>query len=798
MAELLEFFKDPDQLAEVLRQSEKCFLNVFDHLPTGIAIQTGDRLVYANIAVAGLVGLTNRAKLPAPSLLDFVAPADRAGLSKQLEAAAASRQLLEHEVRFIQVDGAEVEVELTAVPLIFRDQPTTLFTLQAITEQRVAERLIARYVDIINNLPLGLHVYHLVDPADDRTLRLVAANPAAVQLTGLPMPEVVGKTIDEILPALRRYDVSHKFAEVVRTGQAVEFEQEIFYGDDYVSEAWFSFRAFPLQQNCVGVLFDDLTLRKQAEESLKRSEARYRAIVEDQTELVDRYLPDGTIIFVNDAYCRYFGQKRAELIGRSFSPHIHPEDRDKVQKHIAGLSQTNPLGTFEHRIILPDGQIRWQQWTDRAIFDQQGRLVEFQAVGRDITAQKEAEAERERLLAAEREQRLLAETLHEVTLALTAQTSHEAVLDEILRQTKRLVPYTTANIALLEDDILRTVRWFGYDLFGAAAELVSKLAQSLNEFPLEAKTVYTRQPVIVADTRQEPGWVRHKETLWIRAYMTIPICHQNRVLGMLRLDGDTPHQFSSADARRLLPLANAAAIALENARLYEQARQDAETKSILLNEVNHRVKNNLSAIIGLLYAERRHLAEKDRPAYQAAIQDVINHVQGLATVHTLLSASGWKPLLLSNLIDQVIRAALQSLPLNRHISVKVPPAPIQVTSKQASSLALVINELATNTVKYGLSELGTGQITIGLAVEQPPNSAEPQILVEFRDNGPGFPEDVLHLRQHSVGLYLIQRIVRQDLKGNVTWYNDHGAVTSIRFKAEAIQTGPEDNSAGVA
>ncbi len=798
MAELLEFFKDPDQLAEMLRQSEKCFLNVFDHLPTGIVIQTSAGVVYANTAATRLVDLTNRAKQPAPSLLDFVAPADRAGLRKQLEAAAASRRLLECEVRFIQVDGAEVEVELTAVPLIFRDQPTTLFTLQAITEQRVTERLIARYVDIINNLPLGLHVYHLADPADDRTLRLVAANPAAVQLTGLPMPEVVGKTIDEILPVLRRYDVPYRFAEVVRTGQAVEFEQEIIYGDDYISEAWFSFRVFPLRQNCVGVLFDDLTLRKQAEESLKRGEARYRAIVEDQTELVDRYLPDGTIIFVNDAYCRYFGQKRADLIGRSFSPHIHPEDRDLVQKHITGLSQTNPVGTVEHRIILPDGQIRWQQWTDRAIFDQQGRLVEFQAVGRDITAQKEAEAERERLLAAEREQRLLAETLHEVTLALTAQTSHEAVLDEILRQTKRLVPYTTANIALLENDILRTVRWFGYDLFGAAAELVSKLAQSLNEFPLEAKTVYTRQPIIVADTRQEPGWVRHKETSWIRAYMTIPICHQNRVLGMLRLDGDTPHQFSTADARRLLPLANAAAIALENARLYEQARQDAETKSILLNEVNHRVKNNLSAIIGLLYAERRHLAEKDRPAYQAAIQDVINHVQGLATVHTLLSASGWKPLLLSNLLDQVIRAALQSLPLNRHISVKVPPSPLQVTSKQANSLALVINELATNTIKYGLPEHEAAQITIGLTVEQPLNSAEPQILVEFRDNGPGFPEDVLHLRQHSVGLYLIQRIVRQDLKGNVTWHNDHGAVTSIRFKAEAIQTGPKDNSADVA
>ncbi len=797
MTRLSEFFKDRERLAQALDRHEECFLEVLEYIPTGIAIQADDRVVYANSAAASLVGLANRVELLAKSLLDFVNPADRASLNQELAAAAASQQLVEREVKIVQLDGSQVEVEFIAIPTVFQDVPATLFTLQAITEQTVTERLVSRYADIVNAMQLGLHIYRLENPLDDRTLRLIAANPAAGQLTGLPTPETVGKTIDEILPVLRRYNVPQKFAEVIRTGRAVEFEQEVFYGDDYISEVWFSFRAFPLQQNCVGVLFDDLTLHKQAEESLKRSEARYRAIVEDQTELVDRYLPDGTVIFVNDAYCRYFGRKRAELIGRSFSPHIHPVDRDKVQKHISGLNQTNPLAAIEHRVILPDGQVRWLQWSDRVIFDQHGRLVEFQAVGRDITAQKEAEAERERLLVAEREQRLLAETLHEVTLALTAQTSHDAVLDEILRQTKRLVPYTTANIALLEDDILRTVRWFGYDAFGVE-EMVSKLAQSLNDFPLEAKSVQTRQPVIVVDTRQEPGWVKHKETSWIKSYMTIPICHQNRVVGMLRLDGDIPNQFSPADARRLLPLANAAAIALENARLYEQARQDAEAKSRLLNEVNHRVKNNLSAIIGLLYAERRHLAEKDRPAYQVAIQDVINHVQGLATAHTLLSASGWKPLLLSNLIDQVIRAAIQSLPLHKRISVKVPPSPIQVTSKQANSLALIINELATNTIKHGLPDQVAGQIAINLALSQQPDPDEAQISIEFRDNGPGFPQEVLQLRQHSVGLYLIQKIVQQDLKGDVTRHNDHGAVTTIRFKAEAIKDGRKDNRADVA
>jgi two-component sensor histidine kinase len=80
-----------------------------------------------------------------------------------------------------------------------------------------------------------------------------------------------------------------------------------------------------------------------------------------------------------------------------------------------------------------------------------------------------------------------------------------------------------------------------------------------------------------------------------------------------------------------------------------------------------------------------------------------------------------------------------------------------------------------------------GQIIVNLALTQTPDSGESQISVEFRDNGPGFPEDVLLLQQRNVGLYLIQKIVQQDLKGKVIWHNDPGAVTTIYFPVETIE-----------
>jgi len=135
----------------------------------------------------------------------------------------------------------------------------------------------------------------------------------------------------------------------------------------------------------------DITERKEAEEALRRSEQRYRTMVEEQTELVCRFLPDKSLTFVNDAYCRYFGEKPEDLIGSSFMRHIPEEDHETYERPLSELDARNSSRTVEHRVFTPGGEIRWQQWTDRAIFDEEGNVVEYQSVGRDITERKHAE-----------------------------------------------------------------------------------------------------------------------------------------------------------------------------------------------------------------------------------------------------------------------------------------------------------------------------------------------------------------------------------------------------------------------
>ncbi|NYT16829.1 MAG: PAS domain S-box protein [Methanomicrobiales archaeon] len=142
----------------------------------------------------------------------------------------------------------------------------------------------------------------------------------------------------------------------------------------------------------------DMIIKLQdSERLLRESEERYRGVVESQSEFITRFLPDGTVTFANEAYCRYFGFDCHEIIGKSFIPSIPEEEHDLVRAHFRNISPLQPERTIEHRIIMPDGNTRWQEWIDRGIFDLDGNLVEIQSVGRDITERKSIEDENRRL-----------------------------------------------------------------------------------------------------------------------------------------------------------------------------------------------------------------------------------------------------------------------------------------------------------------------------------------------------------------------------------------------------------------
>jgi GAF domain-containing protein/anti-sigma regulatory factor (Ser/Thr protein kinase) len=283
-------------------------------------------------------------------------------------------------------------------------------------------------------------------------------------------------------------------------------------------------------------------------------------------------------------------------------------------------------------------------------------------------------------------------------------------------------------------------------------------------------------PDAQADERYFEG-VDEQTGLGLRSILAVPLRVKGDVIGVLEVLDTRVNRFRPIELMLVESLSTTAAVAIDNARLYEQARRDAETRATLLREVNHRVKNNLTGIIGLLYTARDRARVEDRETYRSTMNALIDRVRGLAAVHSMLSASEWTPLRLSDLANHVIRAALRAQPRDKRVSVDVRPSPVRVTPDEAHNLALVINELAINAVKYALRERDRACITFQIALDS--NT----IRFEFRDDGPGYPENVLRLECHSVGFDLIQRIVRRGLGGELSLYNDDGAVAVIEVKA---------------
>jgi len=142
----------------------------------------------------------------------------------------------------------------------------------------------------------------------------------------------------------------------------------------------------------ITLIIEDITDQVAYQERLRVSEARYRGIIEDQTEFIVRFMPDGTATFVNAAYARYLEESVDHLVGKPFIPGIHDEDISIRDQAFLSLDCDHPVSTFECRVHHPSVRIRWNTWTIRAFFDASGHLSECQGVGRDITEKREAAA----------------------------------------------------------------------------------------------------------------------------------------------------------------------------------------------------------------------------------------------------------------------------------------------------------------------------------------------------------------------------------------------------------------------
>ncbi|GAC1651156.1 MAG: hypothetical protein NVS4B8_25930 [Herpetosiphon sp.] len=284
-------------------------------------------------------------------------------------------------------DGRLVNISLTVSPI--RDIAGAIIGASTIgrdvTQQKETE----------NALRASARAYQLLmEQASDAILisypdqRLLEVNERACEMLGYTRDEMLGLTENDIILP-ETFGASAPRLDHILDGKIVALDRPARCKDGTVIVAELSIRR--LDDGRIVTIARDITARKRAEQLLQASEARYRAIVEDQTEFIARFRPDGTVTFVNEAVCRYLGRPRDDLLGRALYDLILPNDQPRVEHYFAAFSLEHTVATHERRTVNTDGTVQWIHWTIRALFNDEGNCTEFQSVGVDITGRRQAE-----------------------------------------------------------------------------------------------------------------------------------------------------------------------------------------------------------------------------------------------------------------------------------------------------------------------------------------------------------------------------------------------------------------------
>ncbi|HEO72646.1 MAG TPA: PAS domain S-box protein, partial [Candidatus Hydrogenedentes bacterium] len=253
------------------------------------------------------------------------------------------------------------------------------------TEQRLAEQRV-----LFRSLLTGVSGFLALKNGD---LRYEAVNPAFCQfvakapeeITGLSDADLFTRRDVEALEALDR--------EVLESGSPRTDVQELRMGD---CARWLEISRSPITDvngETTGLLWTarDFTDLKEMEEAVRADREHYRQLGEDQQELACRFDPALMLTFVSDSLCRFLEKEREELIGTPFLSVLPEEEQEAMQQHLAGLSAETPVAEHEMGTLSASGTLVWQRWTTRALFDNEGSAIGYQAVGIDITEAKRAE-----------------------------------------------------------------------------------------------------------------------------------------------------------------------------------------------------------------------------------------------------------------------------------------------------------------------------------------------------------------------------------------------------------------------
>ena len=406
------------------------------------------------------------------------------------------------------------------------------------------------------------------------------ANAAALTLLGTDHDDLVGQPIERFFADVGDFrEVWNRFLD----RKSEHRETRVLRSDGEAIVVEYTAKAHYLPGRHVAVI-RNITRRKQAEEALRESEERFQEMARNIEEIF--WTLDAAsmkVLYVNPAYETITGRSCQSLRRdpKSYEDVIHPEDRVRVLSRLGESVQTGQLDE-EFRITKPDGTIRWVWVRGFPVRDSAGIVRRLVGTAQDVSARKSAEEEIARNLDRAESAGAEADAFRKTTLALTQNLSMDYVLDTLLQSLLKLIPCESARILLVEAEtrlfLAREVQ--GCETSRRVPKSPSTFDAKDSEFLMHV--LAGRNSLLISNTAVEAGWAAFKGFSHLRSWLCVPLVASQQVLGLLSLGDGSAQAFNQEHLRLAKSLAIPAAVAIQNARLYEQAE-------IFRAELEHRL-----------------------------------------------------------------------------------------------------------------------------------------------------------------------------------------------------------------